>query len=212
MGGDGDGRDVGVNRKVEQGEETRAHLVAVARSLFAERGFAGVATTEIVERAGVTRGALYHHFPSKEDLFRAVWEAVENDLLARVVEQSAAGSDPLEQIRLGSAAFLDVCLEPDVQQVTLVDGPVVLGWARWQELEARYSLAVVVTGLEAAMEAGLVVRQPSEPLAQVLLAALSHAGLQVARADDPAAARRVYGDVVNRLLASLVLPSPGRDE
>jgi AcrR family transcriptional regulator len=188
------------SKRIEQGEATRGQLVAAARALFGKRGFADVATGEIVERAGVTRGALYHHFPRKEDLFRAAWEAVEVDILERVALASIEASDPFDGLRRGSEAFLDVCLDADVQQIVLIDGPVVLGWDTWQELDAQYGLGVVIAGLEAAVTAKQIDPQPLEPLAQMLLAALSQAGLMVARADDQAAARAEYGAVLLRIL------------
>ena len=198
------------SKKIEQGEATRAQLVAAARSLFAERGFADVATGEIVERAGVTRGALYHHFRRKEDLVRAAWEAVEQDLVVRIGQAAAGGRDPLDQLRLGSEAFLDVSLDADVRRIVLIDGPVVLGWDTWHELDARYGLAMVMAGLEAAMDAGQIERQPLEPLAHVMLAATTRAALHVAVAADHAAARAEYGAVLSRLLTGLAAAGRSR--
>lgn len=190
-------------RRSEQAEVTRTALVAAARALFTERGYAATSTTEIVERAGVTRGALYHHFPAKDDLFRAVFEQLEAEVTEHVAEEALAGADPFEQLRVGSRAYLDVCLDPAVQRVVLVEGPSVLGWERWQEIEQRYGYGLVAAGIEAAMATGLIETQPVEPLAHVLFGALTEAGMVVARAGDPRAARSDMDEAMDRLLDGL---------
>jgi len=194
--------------KAEQADATRTALVAVARRLFTERGYAATSTNEIVERAGVTRGALYHHFSTKDELFRAVFEQLEDEVTKRVAEEALRGADPLEQLRLGSRAYLDVCLDPAVQRVVLVEGPSVLGWETWQEIENRYGYGLVVAGVETAMAAGLVDAQPVEPLAHVLFGALTEAGMVVARAEDPRTARTEMDAAMDRLLDGLRAASP----
>ena len=194
--------------KAEQADATRTALVAVARRLFTERGYAATSTNEIVERAGVTRGALYHHFSTKDELFRAVFEQLEDEVTKRVAEEALRGADPLEQLRLGSRAYLDVCLDPAVQRVVLVEGPSVLGWETWQEIENRYGYGLVVAGVETAMAAGLVDAQPVEPLAHVLFGALTEAGMVVARAEDPRTARTEMDAAMDRLLDGLRPASP----
>jgi AcrR family transcriptional regulator len=190
-------------RKAEQSDATRSALLRVARELFTTNGYAATSTTEIAERAGVTRGALYHHFAAKDDLFRAVFEQLEAEVAERVAREALAGSDPLEQLRLGSRAFLDACLDPAVQRIVLLEGPGVLGWETWQEIEERYGYGLVATGVEAVVAAGLVDAQPVGPLAHVLFGALSQAGLMVARADDPGAARTDMEAAMDRLLDGL---------
>jgi AcrR family transcriptional regulator len=190
-------------RRSEQAEVTRTALVAAARVLFTERGYAATSTTEIVERAGVTRGALYHHFPAKDDLFRAVFEQLEAEVTEHVAQEALAGTDPFEQLRVGSRAYLDVCLDPAVQRVVHVEGPSVLGWERWQEIEQRYGYGLVAAGIEAAMAAGLIDTQPVAPLAHVLFGALTEAGMVVARAGDPRAARSDMDEAMDRLLDGL---------
>ena len=190
-------------RKAEQGDATRAALVAAARQLFTERGYAATSTTEIVENAGVTRGALYHHFPAKHDLFRAVFEELEAEVAEEVARQALRGADALEQLRLGCRAFLDICLDPAVQRIVVVEGPAVLGWETWQEIENRYGHGLVVAGVKAAVDAGLIEAQPVGPLADVLFGALAQAGMVVARADDPPAARAEMEAAMDRLLDGL---------
>src|ERR1700674_1740506 len=126
-----------VNRRsqADRSAATRASLVAAARSLFAERGFGRVGTETIARAAGVTRGALYHQFADKTELFEAVYEAIEQDLAGRLGERLATSgaSDPIEVMRLGAEEWLDACGEQEVQQIVLLDGPAVLGWQRWRE-------------------------------------------------------------------------------
>ena len=192
--------------KAEQADATRTALGAAARQLFTERGYAATSTTEIVERAGVTRGALYHHFAAKEDLFRAVFEQLEDEVTKHVAKEALTSADPLEQLRRGTRAYLDACIDPAVQRVVLLEGPSVLGWQTWQEIEQRYGYGLVVTGVEAAIGAGLIAAQPVEPLAHVLFGALTEAGMVVARADDPGVARADMEAAMDRLLDGLRAP------
>lgn len=191
------------NRKAEQSEATRADLIRSARRLFAERGFGAVAAEEIVQDAGVTRGALYHHFRDKRDLFRAVFEAIEQESAERVAAAALAKEDVWEQQLAAVEAFLDVCLDRDVQQIALIDAPGVLGQADWREIEARYGLGLVQAGLAASIEAGVIERQPVEPLAHLVFGALIEAGLLIARADDRELAREQVAASLERLLAGL---------
>src|SRR2546423_4413006 len=192
-----------MSSRAQQSEATRRKLLRVGRDLFARRGFAGVATEEIVRRAGVTRGALYHHFRDKRDLFAAVVEQVEQEVMERVAEAALAETDAWDQQRAAIGAYLDVCLEPAVQRIVLTDAPSVLGVAAWREIEARYGLGLVSAGLQTTMEAGYIERQPVEPLAHLLLGALTEGGLLIARADDREKARREVGDGVDRILAGM---------
>ena len=192
--------------KAEQADATRTALGAAARQLFTERGYAATSTTEIVERAGVTRGALYHHFAAKEDLFRAVFEQLEDEVTKHVAKEALTSADPLEQLRRGTRAYLDACIDPAVQRVVLLEGPSVLGWQTWQEIEQRYGYGLVVAGVDAAIGAGLIAAQPVEPLAHVLFGALTEAGMVVARADDPGVARADMEAAMDRLLDGLRAP------
>lgn len=194
-------------RKTEQSDATRSALLRVARELFTTNGYAATSTTEIADRAGVTRGALYHHFPAKEDVFRAVFEQLEAEVAEHVAREALAGTDPLEQLRLGSRAFLDACVDPAVQRIVLLEGPGVLGWDTWQEIEERYGYGLVAGGVEAVIAAGLVEAQPVGPLAHVLFGALAQAGLVVARAHDAGATRADMEAAMDRLLDGLRDPS-----
>jgi AcrR family transcriptional regulator len=186
-------------RNAARSEATRAELIRVATELFAERGYAGVGTEEIVRRAGVTRGALYHHFADKRDLFRAVHERLEEQVTRGIAERVAGLTDPGESMVTGLRAYLDACEDPAVGRITLVEAPAVLGWLEWRALDARYGLGLVRAGLEVAMAAGVITSRPVDPLAQLLLAAMAEAGLIVAMAAD----RSVRPHVEASLLAML---------
>jgi AcrR family transcriptional regulator len=168
---------------------TREELMRVARELFAERGYAGVGTEEIVARAGVTRGALYHHFVDKKDLFRAVHEQLEQELVAAIGERIAGIEDPWELAVTGVRAFLDACFDPALMRISLLDAPVVLGWAEWREIDARHSLGLVSLALRNGMERGVFRRQDVTPLAHLLIGAMTEAAMMIANAADPSAAR-----------------------
>jgi AcrR family transcriptional regulator len=170
---------------------TREALVTAARALFAERGYVDVGTEEIVRAAGLTRGALYHHFADKVELFAATFEAVETDTTARIVAAVAeAGlSDPLAAMRAGASAFFDTCTDPKMARIMLLDAPSVLGWERFGEISNRYSMGLIQSLLGQAIEVGL--------------GALREAALYLARADEHTQARIEVGAVMDRLIASL---------
>lgn len=180
-----------MSRQAARSESTRTKLLAAARELFADRGYAGVGTEEIVAAAGLTRGALYHHFADKRDLFRAVHEGMEAELVAGIAEALAAApsDDPIEAMGTAVSAFLDSAVDPGRARITLVEAPSVLGWAEWREIDARYGLGLTEAALEGAMAAGRMARQPVTPLAHLLLAAMGEAGIIVATAPDRGSAR-----------------------
>jgi len=197
-------RPGGGGLKARQAFVTRTALLTVARELFAERGYAQVGTEEIVKAAGVTRGALYHHFRDKADLFAAVYEDVEGALMERIATSAvAAAQDPLELLRAGASGFLDACEDPAVQQIALLDAPAVLGWERWREIGMRYGFGLVRGGLQEAMDAGLIARQPLDALAHLLLGAIDEGAMLIARAENPAQVRADVGAVVDRFLDAL---------
>lgn len=184
---------------------TREALIAAARSLFAVPGFADAALETIVRDAGVTRGALYHHFADKTELFAAVFELVEGEMAARMAEAIAASgqTDPVEVMRLGARFWLDACSDPEVQRIVLMDAPTVLGWERWTEIGTRYNIGVVTGLLTAAIESGAIPPQPVQATALTMLGAIREATLYIARADDPTQARADAGAVLDRLIDAL---------
>jgi AcrR family transcriptional regulator len=192
--------------QAQRSQTTRAALLASGRALFAAHGFAGTAREDVVARAGVTRGALHHHFGTKQQLFAAVFETLEQELATRIATAAMAGRDPFDQLRRGCHEFLDAALDPAVQRIVLLDAPAVLGWAAWREIDARYGLGLVTEGLRAVFAAGPAAPRPVEPLAHLLLAALNEAAMLVAGATDPARARAEVGAIIDHLLGSLTRP------
>lgn len=191
--------------QAERSEATRDALIEAARALFAERGYAGVGTEEIVRAAGVTRGALYHHFDGKRDLFEAVYERVEIELAERIAAGALSGgaSEPLAAMRAGAEMFLQACTEPEAQRIALLDGPSVLGWDRWREIAAKHGLGLIEATLQAAIDSGAIAEQPVRPLAHVLMGALDEAAMVVARAEDPEQMREEVGRTLDSLLTGL---------
>ena len=185
-------------------EATRRRLVSAARGLFGARGYAEVGTEEIVRAAGVTRGALYHQFRDKADLFAAVAEEIEAEIAEGIADTAGAGADPVGALRIGARLFLDACAEPEVERIILLDAPAVLGSEAWRDLAGRYGLGLVQFGLQAAIDAGAIVPQPVVPLSHVLVGALNECALYVARAEDPAAAREQCVAVLDRILNGLI--------
>jgi AcrR family transcriptional regulator len=191
--------------QAERAAETREALIAAARPLFAAQGFADVALETIVRAAGVTRGALYHHFADKTELFAAVFEQVEAQVAAQMGEAIAESNetDPVEVMRLGAEFWLDACSDREVQRIVLVDAPAVLGWTRWTEIGNRYNIGLVRALLTTAVETGRIPAQPIEATALTILGAMREATLYVARADDHDQAREDAGVVMNRLIKAL---------
>lgn len=192
----------------ERRAETRRALLGAARELFAEGGYHATAAEEVVSRAGLTRGAMYHHFEDKRDLFRAVVEEVEVEVdeivlseARRVLEET---SNPWEAFRAGYRVSLDVCLRPEVRRILLLDGPAVLGWEEWHDIDAAHAVRQIQAGLESMMESGMMERGPTEPLAHLLHGAILEAALYVAVSEDPASARDEVWDGLERLLKGLL--------
>jgi AcrR family transcriptional regulator len=190
-----------VNKQTARSEATRTKLVDAGRRLFAARGYAGVGTEEIVREAGLTRGALYHQFRDKKDLFEAVVTGVEEEVTHRIAQDVIAkATTPTEALREGAAAFLAICSEPEIERLLLLDAPGVLGWERWREIGQQHGLGVITASLQAAIDAGEIPQQPVRPLAHIVLGALDEAALYVARAPDQPAARAETLAALDRLL------------
>jgi AcrR family transcriptional regulator len=187
--------------QAERSEATREALLAAARVLFTERGYDHVGTEEIVRAAGVTRGALYHHFGDKASLLEAVYgrvEAESTERVARVVLGSELES-PLDAMKAGIAAFLEECAKPELRQIALHDAPAVLGWERWREIGAANGLGLIEASLGAAIEAGEIRPLPVKPTAHLLMGALDEAAMVLARDDRPEARGEVTAVLVTLL-------------
>ena len=190
---------------------TRAALISAARRLFAEHGYGEVGTEQIALAAGVSRGALYHQFADKADLFAAVLESVEVDVTTRLIEAvdavAARGGQPLDLLTAGADAWLDASADPEVRRIALLDGPSVLGWERWREVGMRHGLGLVKSLLVELMDAGGIPVQPVDPLAHALVGALDEAALYVALAENPERAREETGVVLRRFVTAVTAPA-----
>jgi AcrR family transcriptional regulator len=178
-----------------QGERraaTTGAIRAAARQLFAERGFVATSIDDIARAAGVTKGGLYHHFESKERLFDVVFRSVEDDLYDRVLASLPAAGSGVDLLVAGTRAFMELCLARDVHQIVLVDGPNVLGWKVWRQIDADHFLPLVVAGLAADASPGTDVAQ----IAHLLIGAVDEAVMLLAGAEDPAS---VVGSITDSL-------------
>ncbi len=193
--------------KAQQSESTRGTLIRVGRELFTQLGYADTPTEEIVRRAGMTRGALYHQYRDKKDLFRAVFEHVEQELNERVARAVLEESEPVARMQAGVHAFLDAVLDPTVRRIVVLDGPSVLGLQTWRRIDDDYSFKQVSGALHTLVAARLLPDQPLDALAHLIVGALNQAALAMAVADDVAAARREFGAAFDRVLAALLVPA-----
>jgi AcrR family transcriptional regulator len=200
-----------LNRRDEHVADTRQALIDAARTLFTEQGYAATGTEEIVAAARVTRGALYHHFHDKTDLFRAVMEQIAREVAEHLIDAELSGppaADAWDEVRDGLRAFLDLCVvTDDFQRIVLVEGPAVLGHEAWDELVARHGSNLLAEWLSRAVEQGRIAPVAIQPLTRLLIAMISESSLYIARAGDRSAARQEMGTVLDRLLTGLE-PAP----
>ncbi|MFE2042093.1 TetR/AcrR family transcriptional regulator [Streptomyces sp. NPDC059477] len=171
--------------RARQREQTRRTLLREGRKAFAADGYAGVGVAEIVRAAGVTKGAFYHHFATKADLFHAVLEEVQQEVGHRVAAAAEVCDDPWDQLTTGCREFLTAATDPDLQRVMLIDGPAVLGWAQWRAMDEAASVRHLTDILTALRDAGRIVPQPVEPLVHLLSGAMNEAALWLATTPDP---------------------------
>lgn len=187
----------------ERSQDTTRSLVRAASATFAAKGFAATSIDDINAAAKVTRGALYHHFASKSDVFRVVFEEKEQELVARIAGATSGTTDPWDAFCAGCRAFLEACLDPAIQRIVLIDGPAVLGWDTIREIESRSTLALIQQGLAAAMKSGRLGERPVEPLSHFLLGALSECAKGIARSAKPRATLKAAEAELDRLLSAL---------
>ncbi|SDI07911.1 TetR/AcrR family transcriptional regulator [Nonomuraea jiangxiensis] len=188
--------------RARQREQTRSALLRESRRLFAAEGYGAVGLAEIVRAAQVTKGALYHHFTGKPDLFRAVLGQVQQEVARKVADAAEAHDDPWDQLMAGCRAFLVSGADPDVQRIMLVDGPAVLGWNEWRALDEAASARHLAEALTALVEAGVIVPQPVEPLTRLLSGAMNEAALWLAASGGPGDLEDTWAALV-RLLGAL---------
>jgi AcrR family transcriptional regulator len=196
--------------QIERSATTRSALLAAARRLFAVDGYAAVSTEAIVQAAGVTRGALYHQFADKAELFAAVVDEIEAEVVERMMAHVGAESDPdtpfdpRQVLEDGIDGWLDASTRPEVLRIVLLDAPGVLGWERWRSSGLKYSLGFVEATLQEFIDAGALPPQPVRPLAHLVISAVDEAALYVAQASDPAAARTEMRAALQHLLVGLL--------
>ncbi|MFG1943780.1 TetR/AcrR family transcriptional regulator [Nonomuraea sp. NPDC048826] len=196
--------------QAERTAETRAALVAAGRELFAEHGFAGVGTETLVRAAGVSRGALYHQFGDKTELFAAVLADVEGEVARRLADVVLSGgaTDFVSMMSRAVDAWLDACDSPVVQRIVLIDGPAVLGWERWRAICQPHILGLIESVLTAGVADGTLLPLPVKPLGHILLAVADEAALYLNAAEDRAKARDEIAQVIDPLVRALVRPEP----
>jgi AcrR family transcriptional regulator len=195
------------DRRVAQGEVTRQALLGAARATFGSQGYAATSLDEIVAAAGVTKGALYHHFADKESLFRAVFEQVEREVSDQAVVEFLQ-PDPWQALIVGCRLWVEVHLAPDVRQIVVNDARSVLGWEVARSIETRFSTVAVRGALRKAMSAGVLTRQPLRPLALMLTGALSESCLYVAEAEDPFTALEEVAGLIASMLSGMRVTEP----
>jgi AcrR family transcriptional regulator len=186
-------------RQAERREATRGAILAAAGRLFGDQGFAATSVDTIAGEAGVAKGAVYHHFPTKEAVFEAVLEAVSADLAAEVTAAAREAPDVLATLGSASQAYFAATARPVTRRIVLEDGPAVLGWLRWREIDLKHFEDAVPRVLAAAMEQGLIARQPIEPLSRVLQGAMTEAAMAAASGGDGAAYLAALDSVIDGL-------------
>lgn len=195
-------------RQQRRSAATQESLIAAARQLFADVGYHAAGTHDVVAMTSVSRGALYHHFNDKESLFEAVLRQIAAEL-SHTASQSVApySGDPWRQLKSALTAYLElVAQRPDAQRVLLIDGPAVLGWDKWRGIRSEITLPGLIHTLDLLIENGTVRRQPKEPMAQLILAAVNEAALAIAHAPEPAKAQKSMTKALLNLIDGLRIP------
>lgn len=190
--------------KADRATSTRANIVAVARRLFASRGYNGTSTEAVLEEARVSRGALYYHFETKEALFAAVLEAVEVDVTEATGRARGNITDPVEALSAAFNCFLEMATESEVRQIVLTDAHSVVGWETWREIEERHGFGRLKQALKFIASAGRIREEMADVFAHILLASLLEVAFMVARSDDPQSAAKTGRQAMRELLDRLV--------
>jgi AcrR family transcriptional regulator len=190
--------------RIERGKATRERLIEAGRALFGERGYDATSIEAILEAADVRRGALYHHFESKQELFDAVMDRVVGEIAEKVRRAAGAEKDPVDALRAGCSVWLKMALDPAVQRIALIDPPSVVGWTRWRALDEEHTLGGLRHNLQLIAEQGRLAPGDVDLLAHMILAAVNEAALMIARADKPRAALKQGQATVETLLDGLI--------
>jgi AcrR family transcriptional regulator len=193
-------------KRAAQGRATRGQLIDVATGLFAEHGYEGTSIEAVLAAAGVSRGALYHHFAGKEALFEAVVSAATDRVTAELGQAVSGCSDPVDAVRTAAVAWISLALDPVIQRIVLVDAPSVLGWDRWRTMDDGRTLGAMRAMLQAVSDSGRLPPELVVPFAHMILAGLDEIVLVIARADDVEAAVAEGRTAVEELLSRLLRP------
>jgi AcrR family transcriptional regulator len=193
-------------KRAAQGRATRGQLIEVATRLFAENGYEGTSIEAVLTAAGVSRGALYHHFAGKEALFEAVVVEISDGVTARLTETIRECTDPVDALRTAALAWVGLAGDPVIQRVVLVDAPSVLGWERWRTMDNGQTLGAMKAMMQAVSDTGALPPELVEPFAHMVLAALDEIAIVVARAPEPATAVAEGRMAVEALLSRLLRP------
>ncbi len=189
--------------QLERRTETRAAIVRIAKRLFGDRGFAATTMDDIAAGAKVAKGAVYHHFKTKEAVFEAVFDEASHELVAEVDRVARGETDALAAMAAGTQAYFAACGKGAMEQIILRDGPAVLGWERWRAIDSKHFGGKIPRGLSAAMDSGLIARQPIEPLARLLLGAVTEAAVACAGSADIKKTGEAYARAFRSLLDAL---------
>ena len=190
-------------RRAEYSEATRQALVDSAVDLFTKRGYAGTSLDEVVKRARVTKGALYHHFSGKQALFEAAFTQVETRTIESLTALVTGEGEPWDVAVAGLRAYVRKCLEPEYQRIIVHEGPVVMGWARWREAEEHFSFGLLRTAVQLLVDAGEIEDAPVEIMARLLFGALSAGASTIASSSDPKRTGREVERAILRVLEGL---------
>ena len=194
-----------MSKKIERGQATRQRLVSVAEKLFTERGYEATSIEDILNEAGISRGALYHHFDSKETVLEAVLQQIEAEVAQATVEASRGARDPAAALRAGCEAFLELARTQRIRQIVLIDAPAALGWQRWREIEAQHGLGLLKAALQRAAEAGSLRPDEVDVSAHMLLASLIEVALMIARSQNSKAAVQQGRKALAKLIDALMV-------
>ena len=193
--------------RLEKGRATRVSIIVAARELFGELGYEGTSIDAILRRAGMARGALYHHFPTKEALFDAVLDAEVASIAKASTAAARAAGDPVESLRAGCGAWLRAAIDPVVQRITLIDAPAVVGWSRWREIDESHTLGGLRSNIRHIARDGRIPTDQIDVIVNMLLASVSEAALLIAKSDHPRAALRTGLAALDTLIDRLFAPA-----
>lgn len=192
--------------RIERGKTTRERLISVGFDLFGANGYEATSISAILEAAGLARGAFYHHFATKADLFEAVLDRVIAQIAGVSADAARKFDDPVESLRAGCAAWLDVAMDPPIQQVVFIDSTSVLGWDRYKEIDDRHTLGGLKASMRAIARTGRIPEDSVEFLAHMVAGAVGEAAKLIVSAEDTGTARKTGQAALDTLLNRLMRP------